>query len=77
VVTQPARTQLAVYIHMIVSLTLDFLSYHLIIRYHVAGKMPLPVKDLSSVDAAADGIGSNRVTPVFTISSVTGIYDQK
>ena len=37
------------------------------------GKMPYPVKDLSSVAAAADSIASNRITPVFALSSVSGI----
>jgi GTPase len=36
------------------------------------GKMPFPVKDLTAVQTAIDSIPSNRVTPVFTISSVTG-----
>ena len=34
------------------------------------GKMPYPIKDLSSVVAAADSIASNRITPVFAMSSV-------
>lgn len=36
------------------------------------GKMPYPVKDMASVEAAADSIVSNRITPVFALSSVTG-----
>ena len=36
------------------------------------GKMPYPVKDMDAVAAAADSIASNRITPVFAISSVTG-----
>jgi GTPase len=36
------------------------------------GKMPFPVKDSAAVQTAIDSIPSNRVTPVFTISSVTG-----
>jgi len=36
------------------------------------GKMPYPVKDMDAVEAAADSIVSNRITPVFSISSVTG-----
>jgi len=34
------------------------------------GKMPYPIKDMSSVVAAADSIASNRITPVFAMSSV-------
>lgn len=34
--------------------------------------MPFPVKDDVAVQTAADSIASNRITPVFTISSVTG-----
>eukprot|EP00607_Mallomonas_marina_P008546 CAMPEP_0182417712 /NCGR_PEP_ID=MMETSP1167-20130531/2144_1 /TAXON_ID=2988 /ORGANISM="Mallomonas Sp, Strain CCMP3275" /LENGTH=568 /DNA_ID=CAMNT_0024591435 /DNA_START=200 /DNA_END=1906 /DNA_ORIENTATION=- len=37
------------------------------------GKMPYPVKDMSAVHAAVDSITSNRITPVFGISSVTGL----
>lgn len=37
------------------------------------GKMPFPVKDLAAVQTAADSIASNRITPVFAISSVTGL----
>lgn len=36
------------------------------------GKMPYPVKDMAAVDAAVGSIESNRVTPVFVVSSVTG-----
>lgn len=36
------------------------------------GKMPHPVKDMDSVTIAAEAIASNRITPVFTISNVTG-----
>ena len=36
------------------------------------GKMPYPVKDMDAVNAAADSIVSNRIIPVFSISSVTG-----
>jgi len=36
------------------------------------GKMPFPVKDMTAVQTAADSIISDRITPVFTISSVTG-----
>lgn len=36
------------------------------------GKMPFPVKDAAAVQTAVDSIPSNRVVPVFTISSVTG-----
>eukprot|EP00616_Rhizochromulina_sp_CCMP1243_P000562 CAMPEP_0118962752 /NCGR_PEP_ID=MMETSP1173-20130426/967_1 /TAXON_ID=1034831 /ORGANISM="Rhizochromulina marina cf, Strain CCMP1243" /LENGTH=544 /DNA_ID=CAMNT_0006911045 /DNA_START=55 /DNA_END=1686 /DNA_ORIENTATION=- len=35
-------------------------------------KMPYPVKQLDQVDAAADAVASDRITPVFAISSVTG-----
>ncbi|GAB5030675.1 gtp-binding protein 1-like isoform x1 [Nannochloropsis oceanica] len=35
-------------------------------------KLPYPIKDLSQVEAAADSLASDRVTPVFAISSVTG-----
>jgi GTPase len=35
-------------------------------------KMPFPVKDQAAVKAAVDAIVSERVTPVFTVSSVTG-----
>jgi GTPase len=35
--------------------------------------MPYPVKDMSQVDAAAEAVASDRVTPVFAISSVTGL----
>jgi len=34
--------------------------------------MPYPIKDMAQVDAAAETIVSDRITPVFTISSVTG-----
>lgn len=37
------------------------------------GKMPYPVKNLEAVQAAADSIASNRITPVFAVSSVTGL----
>jgi len=36
------------------------------------GKLPFPVKDETAVQAAADSIASNRITPVFAISSVSG-----
>lgn len=36
------------------------------------GKMPFPVKDMAAVDTAAESIASDRITPVFTLSSVTG-----
>lgn len=36
------------------------------------GKVPFPVKDFENVVAAASSVGSNRITPVFTLSSVTG-----
>ena len=36
------------------------------------GKMPFPVKDMAAVQVAADSICSDRITPVFTLSSVTG-----
>lgn len=36
------------------------------------GKMPFPVKDSEAVQTAADNILSDRITPVFTLSSVTG-----
>ncbi len=36
------------------------------------GKMPFPVKDMAAVQTAADSIVSDRITPVFTISSVSG-----
>eukprot|EP01038_Epipyxis_sp_PR26KG_P008956 gene8956-12077_t len=36
------------------------------------GKMPFPVKDDAAVQTAVESIASNRITPVFTISSVTG-----
>lgn len=36
-------------------------------------KMPYPVKDMSQVEAAAEAVASDRVTPVFAISSVTGM----
>ena len=35
-------------------------------------KLPYPIKDMNQVAAAADSIASDRVTPVFAISSVTG-----
>jgi GTPase len=41
-----------------------------LLRSH--GKMPFPVKDMASVQAAVDSISSNRITPVFALSSVTG-----
>lgn len=41
-----------------------------LLRSH--GKMPHPVKDMDSVVIAAEAIVSNRITPVFTLSSVTG-----
>ena len=37
------------------------------------GKMPYPIKDASSVVAAAESIASNRITPVFALSSVSGL----
>ena len=37
------------------------------------GKMPFPIKDMTSVEVAAESISSNRITPVFAISSVTGL----
>jgi GTPase len=39
-----------------------------------SGKMPFPVKDMTAVHTAANTIVSDRITPVFTISSVTGNY---
>lgn len=36
------------------------------------GKMPYPVKELPAVEAAVGSIVSNRITPVFNISSVKG-----
>mmetsp|Transcript_18240 Transcript_18240/g.24031 ORF Transcript_18240/g.24031 Transcript_18240/m.24031 type:complete len:478 (+) Transcript_18240:130-1563(+) len=36
------------------------------------GKMPYPVKEEAHAEAAADSIASDRVTPVFAISNVTG-----
>ena len=36
------------------------------------GKMPYPVKDLTQAETAADSIVSDRVVPVFAMSSVTG-----
>jgi GTPase len=41
-----------------------------LLRAH--GKMPFPVKDMAAVQTAADSIASDRITPVFTISSVSG-----
>eukprot|EP01032_Pedospumella_encystans_P023407 gene23407-26498_t len=41
-----------------------------LLRAH--GKMPFPVKDLAGVQTAADSLCSDRITPVFTLSSVTG-----
>jgi GTPase len=41
-----------------------------LLRSH--GKMPFPVKDEASMQAAVDGISSNRITPVFALSSVSG-----
>lgn len=41
-----------------------------LLRSH--NKMPFPVKDEESLQTAIDAIVSERVTPVFTISSVTG-----
>eukprot|EP01041_Mallomonas_annulata_P010924 gene10924-22807_t len=38
-----------------------------------SGKMPYPVKDMDAVQAAVDSIASNRITPVFAISSVNGL----
>ncbi|TFJ84522.1 hypothetical protein NSK_004507 [Nannochloropsis salina CCMP1776] len=35
-------------------------------------KLPYPIKDMTQVEAAADSLASDRVTPVFAISSVTG-----
>jgi GTPase len=35
-------------------------------------KMPFPVKDMAAMRAAAESIASNRITPVFSVSSVTG-----
>uniref|UniRef100_A0A7R9UAM3 Elongation factor Tu, chloroplastic n=1 Tax=Pinguiococcus pyrenoidosus TaxID=172671 RepID=A0A7R9UAM3_9STRA len=37
------------------------------------GKMPYPVKESSQVEAAAQSVASDRITPVFAISSVTGL----
>ncbi|CAN0051689.1 unnamed protein product [Ascophyllum nodosum] len=38
-------------------------------------KMPYPIKEISqaSVDAAAESIASDRITPVFAVSNVTGM----
>mmetsp|Transcript_25046 Transcript_25046/g.34395 ORF Transcript_25046/g.34395 Transcript_25046/m.34395 type:complete len:518 (-) Transcript_25046:795-2348(-) len=36
------------------------------------GKLPFPVKDMTAVQTAAETISSDRITPVFTLSSVTG-----
>lgn len=36
------------------------------------GKVPFPVKDMSNVQTAAESIITDRITPVFSISSVTG-----
>ncbi|CAM9116382.1 unnamed protein product [Scytosiphon promiscuus] len=36
-------------------------------------KMPYPIKELSQVDAAAESIASDRITPVFAVSNVTGM----
>jgi GTPase len=41
-----------------------------LLRSH--GKLPFPVKDLAAVQTASESILSDRITPVFTISSVTG-----
>lgn len=41
-----------------------------LLRSH--GKLPYPVKDMASVQIAADSICSDRITPVFTLSSVSG-----
>jgi GTPase len=41
-----------------------------LLRSH--GKMPFPVKDMAAVQVAADSIASDRITPVFTLSSVSG-----
>lgn len=41
-----------------------------LLRSH--GKLPFPVKDLAAVETAAESIASDRITPVFTLSSVTG-----
>lgn len=37
------------------------------------GKMPYPVKDMSNVAAAAESIATNRITPVFALSNVSGM----
>lgn len=42
-----------------------------LLQHH--GKKPFPVKDLASVQVAVDSIVANRITPVFSVSSVTGI----
>ncbi|CAM9621017.1 unnamed protein product, partial [Laminaria digitata] len=36
-------------------------------------KMPYPIKDVSQVDAAAESIASDRITPVFAVSNVSGL----
>ncbi|CAM9163581.1 unnamed protein product [Chrysoparadoxa australica] len=36
------------------------------------GKMPYPIKDVAQVQAAAESIVSDRITPVFAVSNVTG-----
>ncbi|CAM9920208.1 unnamed protein product [Ectocarpus sp. 4 AP-2014] len=36
-------------------------------------KMPYPIKDVNQVDAAAESIASDRITPVFAVSNVTGM----
>ena len=41
-----------------------------LLRSH--GKMPFPVKDMAAVQVAADTICSDRIVPVFTLSSVSG-----
>ena len=35
-------------------------------------KMPYPVKDMSGVAAASEAVASERITPVFAVSSVSG-----
>jgi GTPase len=41
-----------------------------LLRSH--GKMPFPVKDMEGVTTAVQSIAANRITPVFSLSSVTG-----
>lgn len=36
-------------------------------------KVPFPVKDAAAVNVAAESIFSNRITPVFSLSAVTGL----